>query len=45
MIQNTISQKWARAIYDLLGERYDWVNLFEGQAKEKSINMLELSPS
>lgn len=44
MIQNTVSQKRARAIYDFLGARYDLFDFVESKAKQRAIDLLELSP-
>ena len=44
MIENTLSPQAARRIYDLLGKRYDWFSFYEGRAKERALQLLDLAP-
>jgi ubiquinone/menaquinone biosynthesis C-methylase UbiE len=43
-IDRAISTGSAQRIYDTIGKRYDWFGGYEARAKERSIELLELSP-
>lgn len=42
-LDQAISTQSARRIYDTIGRRYDWFGGYEARAKERSIQLLELS--
>lgn len=44
MIENTVSVRTARRIYDRWGARYDWFTFVEGRAKARAIKQLHLAP-
>ena len=43
MNEDTISTEAARRLYDRLGARYDWAERFEGRAKVRALDLLDLS--
>ena len=43
-LDQAIPIKSAQRIYDSLGKRYDWFGGYEARAKERSVEMLELTP-
>lgn len=43
-LDQAITTKSAQRIYDFLGKRYDWFGGYEARAKERSAEMLELTP-
>jgi ubiquinone/menaquinone biosynthesis C-methylase UbiE len=44
MIRDTISTEAARRLYDRLGARYDWAEPYEGRAKMRALEALDLAP-
>ena len=43
-LDQAIPVESARRIYDVIGKRYDWFGGYEAHAKERSIELLELTP-
>ena len=43
-LDQAIPVESARRIYDVIGKRYDWFGGYEAQAKERSIELLGLTP-
>ena len=44
MEQNTLSTDSAKRIYNLLGPYYDWFEFYEGRAKSRALELLQLAP-
>ncbi|HSF83572.1 MAG TPA: methyltransferase domain-containing protein [Anaerolineales bacterium] len=44
MIENTLSTRKAQRFYDLIGKRYDWFEFYESRAKDRALELLDLSP-
>jgi len=44
MIENTPPTKQIQRFYDRMGTRYDWFEMYEGRAKARALEMLELVP-
>lgn len=44
MKEKTLSTSAAQNFYDRIGSRYDWFEFYEGSAKERARDALELSP-
>jgi demethylmenaquinone methyltransferase/2-methoxy-6-polyprenyl-1,4-benzoquinol methylase len=44
MEQDTLSSDSAKRIYNLLGPFYEWFEFYEGQAKSRALELLQLAP-
>lgn len=44
MIEKTLSTSKAQRFYDLIGKRYDWFEFYESRAKDRALELLDLSP-
>ncbi len=44
MIDQTIPSKSAKKIYNTIGARYDWFEFYEGRAKSRALELLQLKP-
>lgn len=44
MIRDTISTSSARRFYDRLGDRHSWAEIYEGRAKGRALELLDLTP-
>jgi ubiquinone/menaquinone biosynthesis C-methylase UbiE len=44
MAEKMLSAPAAQHFYDRIGRRYDWLEFYEGKAKERAISALQLSP-